>query len=118
MHRLHLSSAAAIASLLALHAPARAQEPPTFRLTLKGSRFEPGELQVPAGVRFVLIVKNENSAAAEFEAKALNAEKVVSAGREATIRLGPLEPGRYTFENEFDDTAKGALVAVPMPAGE
>lgn len=117
MHRLHLPGTAAIATLLALHAPARAQEALTFRLTLNGSGFEPAEVQVPAGVRFVLVVRNESAAAAEFESKGLNAEKVISAGREAMIRVGPLAAGRYPFENEFNAGAKGAVVAV-QKAGE
>lgn len=118
MQRLHLVGAASIAALLAFHAPARAQDVPTFRLTLKADRFEPAELQVPAGVRFVLIVKNESAAAAEFESAELNAEKIVSPGREATIRIAPLAAGRYPFENEFNTVAKGALIAVQKTAGE
>ena len=118
MHRVHLAGAASIAALLAFHAPARAEDVPTFRLTLKADRFEPAELQVPAGVRFLLVVKNETAAAAEFESKELNTEKVISAGREATIRVAPLDAGRYPFENEFNNAARGALVAVQKSAGE
>ena len=118
MQRLHLAGAASIAALIALHAPAGAQDMPTFRLTLKGHQFTPAELQVPAGVRFVLMVKNEDPTPAEFESKELNAEKVISAGREATIRVGPLAAGRYPFEDEFNNQAKGALIAVQKTAGE
>jgi len=118
MMRLHLPAAAALAALIALHAPARADDVPTFRLTLKENRFEPAELQVPAGVRFMLVVKNEGAAAAEFESKELNAEKIISAGREATIRVGPLTAGHYPFENEFNTAAKGVIVAVQKTAGE
>ena len=118
MHRLHLAGAASIAALLALHASARAQDAPTFRLALKGHQFLPAELEVPAGVRFVLVVRNEDPTPAEFESKELGAEKVISAGREATIRVGPLAAGRYPFADEFNDQAKGALVAVQKTAGE
>ena len=118
MQRLHLAGVAAIAALLAFHAPARAEDVPTFRLTLKADRFEPAELQVPAGVHFLLIVKNDSAAAGEFESKELNAEKIVSPGREATIRVAPLAAGRYPFENEFNTVAKGVLVAVQKTAGE
>ncbi len=118
MRRIHLAGAAAIAALLAFHAPARAQDMPVFRLTLKGHRFDPAEMQVPAGVRFLLMVKNEDSTPAEFESKGLGAEKVISAGREATIRVGPLEAGRYPFEDEFNSQAKGVLIAVQKMAGE
>jgi hypothetical protein len=118
MHRLHLAGAASVAALLALHAPARAQDVPTFRLTLKGHQFTPAELQVPAGVRFILMVRNEDPTPAEFESNELGAEKVISAGREATIRVGPLEAGRYLFADEFNSQAKGALIAVQKNAGE
>ena len=43
-----------LAVLLGWAGPALAQETPTFRLTLRAHKFEPAELQVPAGVRFVL----------------------------------------------------------------
>ena len=118
MQRLHLVGAASIAALLALHSPARAEEVPTFRLTLKGHQFTPAELQVPAGVRFVLVVKNEDTTPAEFESKGLGAEKIISAGREATIRVGPLAPGRYPFEDEFNNQAQGTVIAVQKTAGE
>lgn len=118
MQRFHQAGAAAIAALLAFHVPARAQDAPTFRLTLKDHRFEPSELQVPAGVRFMLVVKNEDATPAEFESKELGAEKIISAGREATIRVGPLTAGRYAFEDEFNAQAKGTLVAVQKTAGE
>ena len=117
MQRLHLTGAAAIVALIALHAPACAQDAPTFRLTLKGHQFTPAELQVPAGVRFMLVVRNEDPTPAEFESKELGAEKIISAGREATIRVGPLAAGRYPFEDEFNSQAKGALIAV-QKAGE
>lgn len=118
MQRLHLVGAASIATLLALHAPACAEDMPTFRLILKGHSFEPAELQVPAGVRFVLVVRNEDPTPAEFESKDLGAEKVISAGREATIRVGPLAAGRYSFEDEFNSQARGVLIAVQKAVGE
>ncbi len=118
MHRLHLAGAASIAALLALHTPARAQDVPTFRLMLRDHQFAPAELQVPAGVRFILMVRNEDPTPAEFESNELGAEKVISAGREATIRVGPLEAGRYPFADEFNNQAKGALIAVQRTAGE
>ncbi|HEY0204352.1 MAG TPA: cupredoxin domain-containing protein [Acetobacteraceae bacterium] len=118
MHRLHLAGAASIAALLALHAPACAQDVPTFRLTLKDHQFTPAELQVPAGVRFVLMVRNEDSTPAEFESNELGAEKIISAGREATIRVGPLKVGRYLFADEFNSQATGALIAVQKSASE
>ena len=118
MPRVRLIGAALLAAVLAAQVPAHAEDVPTFRLTLKGHQFSPAELQVPAGVRFMLVVKNEDPTPAEFESKELGAEKVISAGREATVRVGPLAAGRYPFEDEFNNQAKGALVAVQKTAAE
>ncbi len=96
----------------ALYAPLRAEETPTFRLTLKNHVFDPAELTVPAGKRIILTVRNADDTPAEFESSGLGAEKVISAGREATIRVGPLAPGRYPFNDEFhQDQAHGVLIA-------
>jgi len=91
---------------------AMAQDAPTFRLTIKDHKFEPPTLTVPAGKRFILIVRNADDTPAEFESTGLGTEKVISGGREATIRVGPLKPGDYTFVDEYhQDTAKGVLTA-------
>ena len=110
--RLHLIGAGAMAAMMAAYSPAaHAEDPPVFRIMLKDHTFEPALLTVPAGTKFVLVVKNGDKTPAEFESSSLNVEKVISAGREATIRLGPLKPGRYEFVDEFhQDQAKGVLV--------
>ena len=110
--RLRLIVAVAVAGTVAAHAPAaRADDPPTFQLTLSGNRFEPQTLTVPPGLKLVLKVRTADATPAEFESTSLGVEKVISAGREATVRLGPLKPGRYPFVDEFhQDTAQGVLV--------
>ena len=91
--------------------PAFAADPPEFQLLLKNHTFEPASLTVPAGQKIVLKVRNGDDTPAEFESTGLNVEKIISAGREATIRLGPLEPGRYEFVDEFhQDQARGVLI--------
>ena len=103
----------ALALLLCGVVDTRAEEPPVFQLQLKGHRFEPPRLTVPAGVRFVLMVRNGDDTPAEFESGALNVEKIISAGREALVRLGPLQPGEYAFKDDFHQaTGQGVLVAV------
>jgi plastocyanin len=85
-----------------------------FELTIRNHRFEPAELTVPAGQRLIITVHNEDTSPEEFESSALNVEKVISAGRQVIVRVGPLTAGRYEFIGEFHrDTAKGALVVVP-----
>ncbi len=110
--RAYLMGCTALAILLAIPAPVHAEDMPTFRLSLKNHIFDPAELAVPAGKRLILIVHNADDTPAEFESSELGAEKVISAGRDATIRVGPLTAGRYPFADEFhQDQAHGVLTA-------
>ena len=103
---------AAFAGLALLLSGAPAQADEQFLLTFKNHRFEPERLEVPARVKFRLLVKNADSTADEFESHDLNREKLVPAGQTITIFLGPLEPGEYKFFGDFHkDTARGVLVA-------
>jgi plastocyanin len=85
---------------------------PEFMLVIKNHRFEPAEISVPAGQRVKLIVHNQDSTAEEFESHSMNREKVIPGGAKASIFIGPLKPGRYTFFGEYNEaTAKGTVVA-------
>jgi hypothetical protein len=83
-----------------------------FTLVIKGHRFQPAELTVPAGKKIKLLVENQDATPEEFDSHPLNREKVIAGHSSATIYIGPLSPGRYTFIGEFfADTAQGAIVA-------
>jgi hypothetical protein len=83
-----------------------------LHLTIKDHHYEPDHLAVPAGVKFKLIVKNEDSTAEEFESFQLNREKLVPPGQEVPVFLGPLDEGQYEFFGDFhQDTARGVLIA-------
>ena len=85
---------------------------PEFQLVIKNHRFEPAELKVPSGQRIKLTVHNQDSTPEEFESHSLNREKIIPGGAKASIFIGPLKPGRYTFFGEYNEaTAKGAVVA-------
>jgi heme/copper-type cytochrome/quinol oxidase subunit 2 len=72
----------------------------------------PAELKVPAGQLVKLVVHNQDSTPEEFESHSLNREKVIPAGAKATIYIGPVKPGRYTFYGEYNEaTAQGVVVA-------
>ena len=89
-------------------------EPGRNTFALRNDVFTGGSttFTVPAGKRLVLVVHNADDTPAEFESSGLGAEKVISAGRDATIRVGPLAAGRYPFADEFhQDQAHGALIA-------
>ena len=102
---------AVLASLLVMSAGAvRADDPVTITITIKDRKFDPAELHAPAGKPIALSVKNLDSIAAEFESEALHVEKVVPPGREAVVRIRPLEPGRYNFFDDFHRATQGVLV--------
>jgi plastocyanin len=90
--------------------PAVAQT--AIEVTIKDHRFSPSEIHVPAGQPVVLNIKNEDPLAEEFDSTALKIEKVIAGGKEGTVRLRPLDPGRYPFMGEYHpDTAQGVVIA-------
>ena len=82
-----------------------------YVLTLKNHKFSPQELSIPAGQKVKLLVKNLDATPAEFESSDLNREKVVAAGGEITVYVGPLDAGRYGYFNDFDRSATGIIIA-------
>ena len=99
----------ALLALLGMASPSLAEE---FSLTIKDHRFEPAELQVPAGQAFTLNVTNQNASPEEFESDDLDVEKVIPGGQSAVIKVEPLDAGQYEFYGEYhEDSAKGVIVA-------
>jgi len=100
-----------VAALLLICAvPAFAEEPP-ITITLRDHQFVPSEVAVPAGVKVTLIVRNEQTANAEFESTSLHREKIVGPGGQITVFVGPLDPGSYEFFDDFNGATRGHLVA-------
>jgi hypothetical protein len=109
----HWTMAAATLTALAWGGalPAQGQEA-TYTLTIRDHRFAPTELEIPAGQKIALTVKNADSTAEEFESIELHREKVVAGGHEIIVYIGPLRPGRYEFFGDFNpQTARGTIVA-------
>jgi hypothetical protein len=91
--------------------PARAQEPEIV-IVIRNHKFEPSEVRVPANKRLTITVMNDDSTAEEFESPPLKVEKIIAGKSKATIRIGPLAPGRYKFFGEFNEaTAQGVIIA-------
>ncbi len=85
---------------------------PTYTITLKDHKFSPETITIPADLKVLLVVKNEDASAAEFESKSLNREKVIAGNQEATLFIGPVKAGEYPFVDEFhEDVAKGTIIA-------
>ena len=90
--------------------PALAADP-VYNMTLKDHVFSPDTIEIPANTKATLIVKNEDSTPEEFDSDQLHREKVIPAGKEAVINIGPLKPGTYEFQGEYHEaTAKGRVV--------
>ena len=96
----------------ALFAPDILAADDTFTLNIKDHRFDPAQLEVPAGKKLKLVVNNLDPTPEEFESKDLKREKVIAGKSQATISIGPLKPGTYKFVGEFHEgTAQGQIVA-------
>ena len=81
-------------------------------ITLKGGRFDPSELVVPANTAFKLLVTNSDSDAIEFESFELHRERVVKPGETITVFMPSLSPGTYKFFDDFHgSTPNGVIVA-------
>jgi hypothetical protein len=80
-------------------------------LSYKDKKFDPPEIAAPANTPIVIKFRNFDRDAMELESDSLKIEKVVAAGKEATIKVKAQKPGRYEFFNEYNEkTARGALV--------
>jgi high-affinity iron transporter len=95
--------------LFALAASALADDP-SFSIQLKNNQFVPSEVQIPAGVKVKLVVRNDNPTTSEFESTQFHREKVVTPGQEITVFVGPLDPGSYEFFDDFHPETRGHLV--------
>jgi len=101
----------AVSICFGLSTLARADDVPTFELAIKDHKFVPATLEVPAGKKIKLIVKNQDPTPEEFESYELNREKVIAGNSQAIVFIGPLDPGTYPFFGEFNQaTAQGKLI--------
>ena len=92
-----------------LSVPALADDP-VVTIIMKDHQFVPSEVPVPAGVKVKLLIKNQQSVSGEFESSSLHREKIVSAGSEATVYVGPLDPGTYDIFDDFNRDTRGHIV--------
>jgi heme/copper-type cytochrome/quinol oxidase subunit 2 len=84
---------------------------PAFSVTIRNHRFVPDQIEVPANQKVEVHVINADPTPAEFESFELRREKVVAAGQEITLYIGPLKPGSYEFFDDFNPSARGHVVA-------
>ena len=99
-----------VSMFVALSAPALA-ETPVFEIVIKDHKFNPAIVEIPAGQKVKLVIKNQDSTAEEFESHDFNREKVISGNSEGVVFVGPLDAGEYKFFGEFHEkTAQGKLM--------
>lgn len=92
--------------------PAHGDELPTYELRIRAGRFIPETIEVPAGTKFRLSIRNEGPGPEEFESDEPKKEKVLAAGAASFLIYQPLKPGSYPFFGEFHpQTAQGRIVA-------
>lgn len=96
----------------AVEARAQGSELPTYEVVAKDGRLSPERLEVPAGKRTKLVIRNEGRGPIEFENLDLRIEKVLAPGASSFVVTPALRPGTYLFIDEFhQDTAKMQLIA-------
>ena len=99
---LRRASALGVTALLLLHFHAAwADELPTFAILAKDGRLLPERVEVPAGRRMKLVLRNEGRSPVEFENLDLRVEKVLAPGASSFVIVPSLKPGSYKFVDEF-----------------
>ncbi|KVM62610.1 periplasmic lipoprotein involved in iron transport [Burkholderia ubonensis] len=99
------------AAALLLAGAAQATDLPTFKLEMADGRLNPARIEVPAGQRFKIEIRNTGKGAAEFESVQLRKEKVLAPGADSFVVVAPLSPGEYKFFDDFHQQAQGVIVA-------
>ncbi len=98
--------------LLGLPVQCLAATQQSYTIMIKDHKFEPAQLNIPAGQKVKVIIDNQDPTPEEFESYELNREKVVAGGKQIIIYLGPLKPGSYKYYGDFNPkTAQGIIVA-------
>lgn len=85
---------------------------PVVEIVAKDGTLSPPRVEVPAGKRLKLAIRNEGRGPVEFENLDLRVEKVLAPGASSFVVTPPLRPGSYLFADEFHpDTGKLQLIA-------
>ncbi len=91
---------------------AKADATPTFSIEFHDGKVTPTQLEVPANRRFRIELHNTGITPAEFESTELRLEKVLAAQSTSVLVIRTLDPGKYTFFDDFHPNApKAVLIA-------
>ncbi|MHC5307831.1 cupredoxin domain-containing protein [Bartonella sp. LJL80] len=83
-----------------------------YDVTIKDGVFDPPSIEVAAGQRFKISVKNIGTGPAEFENLSLRVEKVMGPGVQSFVVIHPLKTGTYHFIDEFHMDMAGFEIVV------
>lgn len=110
-HRRRLCQAAGcLLVVLTVAAPAAAENDPVFRIEFNDGTVTPARIEVPADTRFELELVNLGKTPAEFESVPLRKEKVIGPGVTTSMVIKYLDPGEYSFFDDFHPEAAPALL--------
>jgi hypothetical protein len=102
----------ALAAGLAVMASVAVAAEASYTLTLKDHKFSPADLSIPTGKKVKVTVKNLDPTPAEFESDDFKAEKVIPAGKQAELLIGPLKAGTYELHDEYHEAESKARLTV------
>lgn len=89
-----------------------AEEVAKFEIVARDGRLSSEKLNVPAGVKLRITLRNEGKTPVEFESQELRIEKVVAGDAASAVTIQPLKPGTYLMIDEFHaDTGKMQIIA-------
>lgn len=108
--RISLLIAAAVLGSALFSEPGHAEELPAFQIVAKDGKLIPNRLEVPAGKKLKLLLKNEGPGPEEFESEAPRMEKVLAAGANSFVVVQPLQPGTYRIFGEFHPNSAECLL--------
>jgi len=84
---------------------------PEYIIEIKNHLFYPDNFSIPENTKVKFIVINYDQTPEQFDSFDLNREKVIFAGKKATIFIGPLSAGKYYFFGEYHpDNARGFVI--------
>jgi hypothetical protein len=93
---------------LLLSTTARAED---YAINIQDHQFTPAQLIIPARQKVKIAIKNSNAKKFYFYSYDLNRNKLILPQETATIFIGPLEAGTYTYYDHHSPQAgKGEIV--------
>ena len=99
-------------AMLMTHARNLVADTGEVSILIKDHLFFPDILEIPAGQKTRLNIRNDDATPEEFESYELNREKIIPGNSRTVIFIGPLKPGEYPFFGEFYPTTATGKVMV------